>query len=406
MKIIHTSDWHLGQSFYNHSRTDEDADFLRQLGDIMDKERPDALLISGDVFHTGTPGNDVSRMFVDLLLEIQARSPSTEVFAIAGNHDSYSRLEVDRSLWARHHVTIVGTPAEKDDGTADFEKNVFPLQSGKGTIVAIPFCSPRNFPRVAGAENEDLEKAYFSELAQFVRFRKDVDGLPTVLMAHMTVGQDTDITGNARPNVVGGEERVDPAIFGSVYDYVALGHIHCPQWVKADRKVVRYSGSPIAVHFDETYSHTVSVVEVETGKDPILREIQIKPLRPLVTIGKPDGKPFEAILQELNSDDLNLSVGTYIRCMVSVQANEAMADWVQQVNSVCVQKGWRYCKLEVVRPEISLPETPAKVRTVSEIRDLSNDEILGVLNEMHPLTDLQKELISGLLTEMDDEARA
>ena len=116
MKIIHTSDWHLGQRLYNYDRTDEEEHFFDQLGAAVGKEQPDALLVSGDVFHTGTPGNDVAKRFTERLLDVQAKCPEMEMVVIAGNHDSYSRLVVDEALWRRCRVHVLGTPAEDERG--------------------------------------------------------------------------------------------------------------------------------------------------------------------------------------------------------------------------------------------------------------------------------------------------
>ena len=104
MKIVHTSDWHLGQKLYNYDRFDEEAYFFRQLADLVETERPDALVVSGDVFHTGVPGNDVAKCFTDSLAEVTERCPEMETVVIAGNHDSYSRLVVDATLWKRCRV--------------------------------------------------------------------------------------------------------------------------------------------------------------------------------------------------------------------------------------------------------------------------------------------------------------
>ena len=98
MKIIHTSDWHLGDRLSNYDRTDEEDHFFGQLAAVVEKEQPDALVVSGDVFDMGVPGNDVAKRFTDRLLDVLEKCPTMETVVIAGNHDSYSRLVVDDSL--------------------------------------------------------------------------------------------------------------------------------------------------------------------------------------------------------------------------------------------------------------------------------------------------------------------
>ena len=92
-KFIHTSDWHLGQSFYGYDRSEEQQDFLEQLADIVRQHQPDALLVSGDIFHTATPSNAAVKMYVDAMLNIHDACESTTIVVIAGNHDSASRLD-------------------------------------------------------------------------------------------------------------------------------------------------------------------------------------------------------------------------------------------------------------------------------------------------------------------------
>ncbi len=288
MKIIHTADWHLGHRLYNYDRTDEEVHFFRLLAATVRKEQPDALVVSGDIFHSGTPGNDVAKRFTERLLDVQAECPAMETVVIAGNHDSYSRLVVDKALWKRCRVHVFGMPAEDREGKADFVRNEV-LLPGKGLIAAVPFCHSRNFPLVEGAEGDDRAKNYFDGFAGFVRSR--ASGLPAVLMAHLAVDGEIDLRGHDKSFMVGGEECVDVADLGAAYDYMALGHIHCPQWIKGPRKLARYSGSPRAIHFDETYDHGVDVVTVEAGREPEVRTEVFEPLHALVTLGGKDGLP-------------------------------------------------------------------------------------------------------------------
>ena len=147
MKIIHTSDWHLGDRLSNYDRTDEEDHFFGQLAAVVEREQPDALVVSGDVFDMGVPGNDVAKRFTDRLLDVLEKCPTMETVVIAGNHDSYSRLVVDESLWSRFRVHVFGRPAEDEGGKAVFARNVVEIP-GKGLIAAVPFCHSRNFPTV------------------------------------------------------------------------------------------------------------------------------------------------------------------------------------------------------------------------------------------------------------------
>lgn len=404
MKLIHTSDWHLGHRLYNYDRSDEETHFFDRLAQVVGVERPDALLVSGDIYHTGAPGNDVAKVFTERLLDVQAKCPDMEIVVIAGNHDSYSRLEIDRALWRRCRVHVLGTLAEDGSGRADFARNVIEIP-GKGLVAAVPFCHPRNFPVCGDGTESDRVSAYFSGLRQFVAERNRAE-LPTVLMAHLAVGKETDLTGQDRKAIVGGEECVDSETLGTGYDYIALGHIHCPQWVKGGRKVARYCGTPRAIHFDETYPHGVNVVTVEAGREAELRTVEFAPLRPLKTLGGKSGAPIGEVLKELGSADL--ADGTYVRLNVSLAKGETVAvDWNERSRRIATDRNVRFCLINPIREDDGVASETAERRlTMQKLRELSDGEILSILDSERELSDRQKEMLSELMAAMDDGANA
>ena len=403
MKIIHTSDWHLGARLYNWDATDEEEHFFAQLAAVVEEERPDALVVSGDVFDTGAPGNDVAKRFTDALLEVTSRSPGMATVVIAGNHDSYSRLIVDKELWLRSGVHVFGMPSEDADGRAVFEKSVVTLP-GKGVIAAVPFCHPRNFPTVDGAAGDNREKNYFEGLAKYVADHSA--GLPAILMAHLAVKGDLDFRGHDKSLVIGGEECVGVEELGEGYGYVALGHIHCPQWVRGGENVARYCGTPRPIHFDETYDHGVDVVTVAarqagaSGQGSCeVRTKVFEPLHALSTIGGRDGVPFEDALGQLA--DAHLPAGTYIRLNARLGADELPGpDWTERARQTCVAKGFRFCLINPVRAEAPERQDGRKRLTMAELRELSDDEVLQILSMRHELTDRQRELVKSLMEEV------
>ena len=397
MKLIHTSDWHLGVRLYNWDETDEEKHLFAQLAAVVEDEQPDALVVSGDVFDTGAPGNDVAKRFTDALLEVTSRCPGMVTVVIAGNHDSYSRLIVDKELWLRSRVHVFGMPAEDVTGRAVFERNVVMLP-GKGVIAAVPFCHPRNFPVVDGAAGDNREKDYFQGLAKYVADHSD--GLPAVLMAHLAVKADIDLRGHDASLMIGGEECVGVEELGEGYGYVALGHIHCPQEIKGGRTVVRYCGAPRAIRFGETYDHGVDVVTVTAGvPGPGTVEIRTKvfePLHALVTIGGEEGLPFEDALRKLVEEPLPAE--TYIRLNVRLGADELPGpDWTERARQTCAAKGVRFCLNNPVRAEAPERQENRKILTMAELKELSDDEVLQILSTRHKMTDRQLELVKSLM---------
>ena len=393
MKIIHTGDWHLGHKLYNYDRTDEEEHFFRQLAATVRREEPDALVVCGDIFHSGAPGNDVAKRFTERLLDVQAECPAMETVVIAGNHDSYSRLIVDEALWKRCRVHVLGMPAEDGEGRAVFERNVVVLP-GKGVIAAVPFCHSRNFPLAEGAEGDNRERNYFTGLAKYVE--TCAGGLPAVLMAHLAASGDIDMRGHDRSRLVGGEECLDVGELGAAYDYVALGHIHCPQWIRGERKLARYCGSPRAIHFDEAYDHGVDVVTVEAGKEPEVRTVPFEPLHALVTLGGDEGRPFDEALEEVAG--ASLPTDTYIRINVRLGVGEvAGPDWSERARQTCLAKQLRFCLNNPIRDEAPESGDSKKALTVAELKELSNDEVLQILSTKHKLSDSQRNLIRSLM---------
>ena len=396
MKIIHTSDWHLGASLHGWDRTDEEELFFSQLKAVVSKEHPDALLISGDIFDSGAPGNDVAKKFNDALLDISEVCPSMETVVIAGNHDSYSRLVVDESLWRRHHVHVFGIPAEDGEGNAVFLENVVDIPR-KGVVAAVPFCHERNFPSVDGALGTCRMREYFEGMAKFAS--ETANGRPCVLMAHLAVGKETDFTGQEKSMTVGGQECVDPGVLGAGYDYIALGHIHCPQWIKGESKVARYCGTPRAIHFDETYGHGVDIVEAESGKEPSVRTEVLKPKRDIVTVGGREGLAFDEALKAVES--LDAPAETYIRLNVALGENGAIGpDWAERARRACASKNYRYCLVNPIRKEAVGRAAERKMLSVEELRELSNEEVVTILSARRSLTLRQCELVKGLLEEV------
>lgn len=314
MKIIHTADWHIGQDFYHYDRREEHQHFFRQLSEIVAREQPDALLVSGDVYHTSTPSNASVRLYTENMVRLHQCCPTMRIVVTAGNHDSPARLESTGDLWKMANVDVVGSidyDAENDH--YDPDHNIIEI-SGKGFVVAIPYINRRYnavFPRM------------FENVAE-----RNARGLPVVVMGHLAVS-GCDLTGHD-PRIVGGMESLILSDLGDGYDYLAFGHIHRPQTL--DERV-RYSGSPLHVSFDENYPHTVSIVELEKhGSEPIIREERICQLMHTYTVPK-EALPFEEALNELLHFQpegsgyvrLNIKVKDYAPTNAETHIREALA---------------------------------------------------------------------------------
>lgn len=338
MRILHTSDWHLGQIFYGYDRTAEYLDFFNQLKRILEDYRPDAMLVSGDIFDVSSPSASVMKMFTDCLLEIHNSFPDTIIVVTSGNHDSASRIDVNRNLWKSAGIHVIGN-VRRNGGIYDFNDNIIRV-GDKGYIVAIPYIN-----RAFMAPQDDScpqEKRFFDSVSVAIEKIEDHLRLPIVLMAHLTVA-DCDMKGH-RCSAIGNINSVSRDVFSPVFDYVALGHIHRPQDLTPDRHI-RYSGSPLSINFDEEYPHSVSIVDVEKDGISELKEIEIRPIRSLLTFPE-EPADFTTVIKKLKRlrDDDN----SYIRLNV-MQDENLPSDCQEIAINAMSDKQCRFCMIRLSR---------------------------------------------------------
>ena len=388
-KLIHSSDWHLGQNFYGYDRSEEQKDFLDQLTDIVRKHTPDALLVSGDIFHTPAPSNAAVNLYVNAMLDIHKACPSMAIIVIAGNHDSASRLDSDKRLWQLANVTVLGGIARDQDGKADFDSHIIKID-GKGVVAAVPFAYPASFPLPSSAddiERNERQQTYFQTLLNHANAQAQ-DSLPVVLMAHLAIS-NSDFKGHDRDMKM---ECVDLATLGTGYDYVALGHIHRPQDV-SDR--VRYCGTPVPVSFDEQCEHSVSIVEIDShGALPRVETKVIKNLKPLHTIPAQEPVDFETALQQLQS--LNPNERSYIR--LNVKVDQFLPTGAQEQAAQAVKdKQCRFCE---IKKTAALPV--ARTSTMMTVEEFNMKTPLDIANQYfidkygQPMDEQQQEMFNEI----------
>lgn len=347
MKILHTSDWHLGHTLYNHERMEDQENMISQITDIVSEYKPDVFLLCGDVYHTSQPSSAVQSMFTEAMVKIHDANPSMTIVVTAGNHDSASKHDIFQTPWRALNVYTVGN-IEKES-----PDNHIVEVTGKGFVIAIPYCHERNIP-----------DGYFQSLLDSVRER-NTEGLPVVMMAHTTVG-GCDFSGheNASEYVVGGIESLDINQLGEGYDYLALGHIHNAQFVNSSKRNVRYCGAPLAVSFDETQIHSVSLVEIDKhGDDAKVTSIEIINPRPLVTLPPKGTATWDEAKQLLK--DYPSDIPAYIRLNVEI-VDFIPAEAYAEAVSLTESKQCILCHINPKRKDTDKSE--AKAMTVQEFQ--------------------------------------
>ena len=272
MRIIHTSDWHLGQTLHNFDRHLEHQCFLDWLLDTLVAEQADALLISGDIFDTANPSATSQRQLYRFLQQAKTRVPHLNTVLIAGNHDSPGRLDAPIPLLEALDVSVVGSVPRGDDGQIDPARLVLPLRDRHGSTaawcLAVPFLRPGDVPRIETAPDsqddpyrQGITLLYQQALAQALAQRQSGQALVAMGHCHMVGGTASE--DSERRIVIGGTEALSAGLFDSRIAYAALGHLHLAQRV-AQQERLRYCGSPLPLSFAEVgYTHQVLRVDLD-----------------------------------------------------------------------------------------------------------------------------------------------
>lgn len=258
MKLLHTSDWHLGRTLHGRRRYGEFEAFLDWLAQTMSEQGTEVLVVAGDIFDTTAPSNRAQQLYYRFLCQVAA-SPCRHVVIVAGNHDSPSFLNAPRELLRVLNVHVIGNSAE------DPADEVLVLCDAQGApeliVCAVPYLRDRDIRQaeagesVADKERKLLEgiRGHYAAVAALAQQQRDALGadIPIVATGHLfTAGGQTIDGDGVRELYVGSLAHITAGIFDPCFDYVALGHLHVPQKVSGS-DIIRYSGSPLAMGFGE-----------------------------------------------------------------------------------------------------------------------------------------------------------
>lgn len=380
MKFLHTSDWHIGQTFYDFDRYQEHQAFLIWLNKTISDQKTDVLLVAGDIFDTANPSGASITLFYSFLSEITNNYPNLKVVIIAGNHDSAIRLEMPIPLLQNTKVSIIGSVKKHEDKSIDYDELTIPLTNNQNEIevfcLAIPFLRIGDYPK-----NEDGVYEYnygvskfYEEAFERINSKKNANQ-SIIAMGHLhAMGVETDPEDTAERPIIGGVENINTSSFPPDLKYVALGHIHKPQRLSAN-DAIRYSGSPIPLSFSEkTYKHQVVVFEINDGNFEHLEIIEIPIHTPLLSIPK-QNKVWEEVLFELENLPIKIEEdknAPYLE--VKVLLDQPIPDLKNRIQEIVQTKNVRLARIDA--------KLPRKDKS-------TNDEILVNEIELHNLQPIQ-----------------
>ena len=377
MKIIHLADLHIGKRVNEFSMIDDQKHILNQILEIIDKEKPDAVIIAGDVYDKQVPSIEAVELLDSFISDISKRKTTT--FIISGNHDSAERLAFGSSLMAMGKIYI--SPVYNGKISKYTLKNDF----GSANFYLLPFVKPNHVKRFF--PDEKIE-SYTDAIRVVVDNLKLDTSEINILIAHQFV------TGASRTESeeisVGGLDNVDASVFED-FDYVALGHIHRPQKIGTER--IRYCGTPLKYSFSEVNdTKSVSIIEINSKEDFNLRTIPLVPKRDMRKIrGTYEELTTKTSYENTNTDD-------YIHVTLTDEFN--VADAIQKL---------RVIYKNIMKLEYDNIRTRESRKINLDDMVIENKNPLEIFSEFYKLQnnkemdDEQKEIIKKIMEEVWEE---
>lgn len=377
MKIIHLADLHIGKRVNEFSMIDDQKYILNQILEIIDKEKPDAVIIAGDVYDKQVPSIEAVELLDSFISDISKRKTTT--FIISGNHDSSERLAFGSSLMAMGKIYI--SPVYNGKISKYTLKNDF----GSANFYLLPFVKPSHVKRFF--PDEKIE-SYTDAIKVVVDNLKLDSSEINILIAHQFV------TGASRTESeeisVGGLDNVDASVFED-FDYVALGHIHRPQKIGTER--IRYCGTPLKYSFSEVNdTKSVSIIEINSKEDFNLRMIPLIPKR--------DMRKIRGTYEELTTKNSyeNTNTDDYIHVTLTDEFN--VADAIQKL---------RVIYKNIMKLEYDNMRTRESRKINLDDMVIENKNPLEIFSEFYKLqnnkemNDEQKEIIKKIMEEVWEE---
>lgn len=276
MRILHTSDLHIGKRVNEFSMIEDQEYILKEMLKIVDEHKPDGFIIAGDIYDKSIPGVEAVSLFDWFLTELHIRKLA--VFIVSGNHDSSERIDFGGRIMEDNNIYIGGTY------NGQLQKVTIHDEVGPINVYLMPFIKPATIRRFY----PDIEIETYEEAAEAIIDNSDIDIWErNILVAHQFITSAGKEPERSESEVIslGGLDNIDSTVFDS-FDYVALGHIHGPQ--RIGRDTVRYSGSPLKYSFSESrHNKSVTIVDIGEKGRVDFNKLPLIPLRDMREIKGP-----------------------------------------------------------------------------------------------------------------------
>nr|AIF26906.1 putative nuclease SbcCD, subunit D [uncultured bacterium fosmid pJB154B8_contig I] len=419
MKIFTTSDWHIGNLFHGNDRLPEHRHFLKWLLEKIQEQRPDALLIAGDVFDNCNPSAAAQSAYYEFLADATQSCPEMQIVITAGNHDSASRLEAPRTLLSRHKVEIRGNVhrtwnADNEGGKwdIDFDDLMVPIKGNDGeeaVVLTVPYLRS---DIVQNSNYSDGVNAFLRDLTRKAREKYPERHL--VMMAHMYAkGADIATNDASEKIIIGGQEEVNMEGWQDHPYYLTCGHIHKRQHIW-NTDWARYTGSILPMSFAEIdYKHGIDVVTVSSdNKKPKVEFLEYTPQHKLLILPENDEeltpKKLQKLVKERLSDRKDGKLDDdFVYLVLKVKLEKVNNDDIKELESLINTKNAVLCKIQKILTSLDL-STITGNQQIHSIDDILNRDPLETLKETFAvkhnaeMTTHQEEILKQLLDTIDE----
>lgn len=433
IRILHTADWHLGQTFFGYDREAEQEAFLSWLAGQIHENEIDALVVAGDVFDVSNPSAAAQRMYYRFIYEVTAANPALQIVIVAGNHDSAARLEAPLPLLQAMRTEVRGVVRKSEGGEVDLDHLCVELKNRQGEAevlcLAVPFLRQGDYPAVAESTTTAADCSFaecssvsrnpyadgvrelYRRLIQHALLRRKA-GQAVLAMGHLqATGAEIAERDYSERTVIGGLECVSPDVFDGAIAYTALGHIHKSQRVSG-RENVRYAGSPLPMSFAEkNYHHGVVMVTFEDGRATDICRLACPQLVPIVSV--PVGEPAlpGEVLRLLKALPDRSGEAPYLEVKVLLEEPEPLLR--QQIEEALAGKNYRLARIVSAYRKEEKNEKREEQTYVEGLQEMSPLQIAQSTFEKIYQSDMPDELValfqeacrSVSLSEDDSDAR-
>jgi len=384
LRILHTSDWHLGHTLHDLSRWREHDAFLEWLTDTLGSESVDVMLLTGDIFDSANPSARSTQRWFSFLAEVRRRYPALDLIVVGGNHDSAARMDAPRPILESMNIHILGGLPRHANGAVKLDEVIIPItgRSGdvEGWVAAVPFLRPGDLPRVsseaATAEGRLVAgmRTLYQQLIGALQERRQ-DGQAAVVTGHCLMA-GAMLSENSERKIQGGNQDALPAdLFTNDLTYVALGHLHLAQAVGRD--TVRYAGSPLPLSMTEAgYAHQVNVIDVEGGKVVSQRALETPRIIEMFRIPADGPAPLDVVMPLVKAlpergEDVEEDTLPFVEVRISLE--QPIPGLRRQVQEAMADRAARLVKLTVAFTGDG--DALADAVLVERLRDIQPEEV-------------------------------